>query len=484
MNNIYIERQQSLIRVAIKDNEQVKECFVEEENNTPKIGEIYKGIVKNIVATMKCAFIDVGYNKNCYMPLDKNAIKALKKGDEVLVEVTKEEIDKKGPKVSSVINIPGTYVVINNSDKGIEISRKISREDVRNRIKEKIQVAENLGVVVRTKCEFIDIDLINEEIIQLGEIYNQIHKRYIYSLKPGLLYSDRGIISRVIRNYCHDEKVNIILNNEDDYNFCNELCHSKNLTNIKLELYRGPLNLFDYYDIERQLICLRHNKINLPSGGNIVIEKTEAMHVIDVNTAQNSRGINEKENTLITNIEAANEIVNQVRLRNLGGIILVDFVNMIDDNEKEEVLKVLKKGFFYDKNNPVVYPFTDLNLVQISRRRYGRSICEFILEKCRHCKGTGNNLKLSYISNIIKGKVNKILLEQQVNNIYLELNSSYEKQIREDILGFIASIGSMKCNIYVTFIENIDNFRVEPVIFHSQLEKLQEYLIYKGEEVN
>ncbi len=484
MKNIFIERQEKLIRVAIKQENILKECLVEEENNNPKVGEIYKGIVRNIVPSIKCAFIDIGYNKNCYMSLEKNSLRTVKKGEEVLVEIVKEEVDKKGPKVSSNISIPGTYVVLTNEHKNIEVSRKIKNVELRDKLHSSIKTYKDLGVVVRTKAEEVSIDMINSEINELEKLYEEIYSKFLFSLKPGLVYSDRGIISRTLRNYCYESKVKIIVNHRDDFEYCDKLCSNKELSNVELELYKGNLELFDYYEIERELICLRHNKISLPSGGNIIIEKTEAMQVIDVNTAQNVKGSSMKETIFNTNMEAAREIIHQVRLRNLGGIIIIDFIDMMDNKCKEEILKTLKKGFWDDKNNPIIYPFTELDLVQINRKRYGKSICDYILESCSCCKGKENKLRLSYIGNIIKGKINKIKIEQQVNNIHLELSSSYEKEIKDNIIEFISSIGALNCNIYITFIENLEGFKVEPIIFHSQLESLVRSNIFKCEDVS
>ena len=169
--------------------------------------------------------------------------------------------------------------------------------------------------------------------------------------------------------------------------------------------------------MEKEILALRHNKINLSSGGNIVLERTEAMNVVDVNTAKNIKTSSKENNILVTNKEAAKEIVKQIRLRNLGGIIVIDFVDMKSDEDKTEVLKVLQEEFKDDKNNTKIYPFTELNLVQITRKKYGKSICDYVFNPCSHCKGTGEKISLEYYIKYFKRKSEKNKTQNRVLKI-------------------------------------------------------------------
>ena len=484
MKEIFIERDKKLLRIAVKDNDKLKECYVEEEDNKPRVGEIYKGIVRNIVPAIKCVFIDIGYDKNCYMNLEtKTDQYKLKKGDEILVEILKEDIDKKGPKVTNKISIPGTFVVLTASHNKVDISSKIKNNNFINELTKLIIKSEDIGVVIRTKAENGSIEEINSEIRELQEAYVEIITRFKYTNKLGLLYSDEGILSRTFRNLVDEDHMRVFLNNEEDYLYCKKNLEKRKDKIYSIELYNGTLSLFDYYNIEKEILALRNNKINLPSGGNIVIENTEAMHVIDVNSAKSTKLHNIKETALNTNLEAARVIVEQIRLRNIGGIVLVDFIDMRDEKDKILVSRALKEGFKDDKNNPKVYPFTELNLVQIARKRYGKSIYDYILEQCGTCKGKGNKIKLSYLSNIIKSKINRIKEEQGVRDIYIELDAIYEKEIKNDVLGFITAIGSLEKNIYVNFLAHLEGFRVEPLIFANQVRNLEVFKIYDSSNI-
>lgn len=483
MKEIFIERNQKLLRTAIRECGRLKECYVEEEDDTPKVGEIYKGTVKTIVASMKSAFIDIGYTKNCYMNLKDSAV-TLKKGDEVLVEILKEEIDKKGPRVTNKISLPGTYVVLTNGNNYLSISPKISNKDFKASIKEKLVKPDDIGVVIRTKSEMVDVELLNNEIQWLYKNYLDIVKRFRYSSKLGKLHSDEGSLSRILRNYLGGENVKITFNSSEDYLYCKDYLESKGIKNYTLELYKEALTLFDYYGLETEVLALRNSKIILPSGGNIVIDNTEAMHVIDVNSAKNIKGSQVRDAILNTNMEAAKAIAEQVRLRNIGGIILVDFIDMKEAEDREKVLKLLKEGFKEDKNNPTVYPFTELNLVQISRKRYGKSIYDYILEPCDTCKGKGNKIRLSYLSNIIRSKISRIKAEQNVRDILIELDSIYEKEIKENILSFVTSIEGLDRNVYINFIPHLESFKVEPLLFSNQIRNLEKLRVFQWDEVS
>ncbi len=480
MKKIFIERQESLLKVAIKREDELRECFVEEETNSPKVGEIYKGVVRNIVPAMHCAFVDIGYEKNAYMSIEgKKKDNGLKKGHEVMVEIIKEEVGKKGPKVSENISLPGAYVVLTKEHDELHISKKIASDEFRALVKEEIAKPEGLGLVIRTKADGVEFKIVKAEIEELIHRYEEIHSKFIYAAKVGPLYRDNGVLSRVMRNYT-EGGAKIIVDHLKDYNYFKEVISEKKLEDIHIELYEGPLSIFDNYGIEKEILSLRHNKINLPSGGNIVMDKTEAMMVVDVNTAKNIKSTREENSVLITNKEAAIEIVKQIKLRNLGGIILVDFVDMKSLKDKNQVMEILKSEFFDDKNNPRVYPFTELNLVQITRKKYGKSICDFVFENCELCHGSGEKVSLEYLTNILKGKIRRIVVGQQVKNIYIELPDLYEKEVKGDVIDFVGKLEALDCDIYVKFEENNNNFKVEPIIFHSQLEILENLQIFSS----
>lgn len=479
MKEIYIERQEEFLRIAIKENNKLKECFIEEEYSGPIPGEIYKGIVKNIVPAIKCAFIDIGHNKDCYMYLDEkfNNTK-IKKGDEIIVEVLKEEIDKKGAKVTSAFGIPGTYSVVVNMNKDISFSKKINNKTFEDMVKKELVKPEDIGVMIRTNAFDVDINVLNDEVKALYEIYKNIINRAEYSRNPILLFSDSGAINRTLRDILDKNTFKIILNNESDFKFAKEFTESRKDINVKVELHNESRMLFDYYGIEKEILSLRNHRIPLKCGGNIVIDKTEAMYVIDINSGKNIKGRTLRKTAQSTNIDAAEEIARQIRLRNLSGIIIIDFIDIEDPEVRRSILDTLRMGFADDKNKTVIYPFTELNLVQIARRRRGKSIYEFIEEPCKHCGGKSSRVKLSYIQFLIKNEIFKMHKEQDIKDIYIEIDENYKKDIMEDVLEFVKRIGALDNKVYVNFIPHLEKFKVESLIFANQIRNLQTYKIY------
>lgn len=474
MKEIFIEKREHVRRVAIKDEEKLIECFIEEEKNEPIPGEIYKGVVKNIVPGIKSAFVDIGYEKNAYLHLTNETIK---KGQEVLVEVMKEELNDKGAKVFNHITLPGRYAVLSNDKKGISFSKKILCNEFKIKCKDNLVLPEKLGVMIRTQGEMVSLDSIQKEILYLSEKYEKIKRKFLYSLKPGLLHGEKTILNKVLRDAVNEENTKVIVDSNEDYSIINEYVKDKEDISIDISLYEGHRNLFDFHGIEKEILMLRHNKVNLECGGYIVIDKTEAMYVIDVNSGKNVIGRSIDRTAFTTNMQAAKEISSQVRLRNLSGIIVVDFIEMEFKEDKRKIINILREGFYGDKNQTVIYPHTELDLVQIARRRRGKTIYEYMEEPCKSCKGEGKRLKASYITLLIKNDILKKDGENSLKDIYIEINSMYEKIIRDDLFNFVKKINGFNKNIYLNFTEGVEYFKVEPLIFLKQIENLSKYKI-------
>jgi ribonuclease G len=201
------------------------------------------------------------------------------------------------------------------------------------------------------------------------------------------------------------------------------------------------------------------------------------MYVIDVNSGKHTKARDFNKTIFETNMEAAKEIGRQIKLRNLSGIIVVDFIDMRDDKQRPIVMKTLKKSLESDKGNTKIYPFTELDLIQISRRRKGKSIYEYLEEGCKKCKSNGYILKLSYLENLIKNEILRAYRENSISDFYIELDESYEESVKEDLVGFLARIDGLDKEIYLNFIDNLEGYNLEPLIFSSQKENYQSYKI-------
>jgi len=479
MKEIFIERSKDLLRIAIKVNNELVESIVEEKKNGPIISEIYKGKVKNIILGTNSIFVDLGLDKEGYMYYsDELKSENIKKGDEILVEVIKEPIGNKGAKITNKVSIPGKYVVLNCYGRGIEFSKRINDVNKKKEILDNIKPLENAGITVRTEGANITTEKLQAEIDKLYEIFKMIDTKMKHSLGLKKLYGDDLSLKKILTNNIGDRPVKVFVDNEKDFNDIKNFLNGED--NFKIEEYSGCRGIFDFYGIEKELLKLRHHKVNLPCGGSIVIDKTEAMYVIDVNSGKNIKERNFNKTILETNLEAAKEVGKQIRLRNLSGIIVVDFIDMRDKKQRPLVMSALYESLKDDKGNVKIFPFTELDLIQIARKRHGKSIYEYMQEECSLCKGQGIVLKLSYIEGLIKNEIIRMEEENSIESFYIEVDSVYKERVKEDIFTFIKEIDALGKNIYLNYVDGIDGYKIEPLLFQNQKDNLKDYKITIG----
>lgn len=481
MKEIFIERRENILRIAVKINNELVESIVEEQNDEPIIGEIYKARIKNILPAINSIFIDMGLLKEGYMYYsDDLKVANIKKGDEILVEVIKEPINDKGAKLSNKVSIPGKYVVLNCYKQGINFSKRITDEVRKKEILNNIKPLDDASITIRTEGINIDINILQKEIDKLYGEFENIKRKMKYSNELKKLYGEDPTLNRLLRNSYNDKGTKIYVDNDSDFEKIFKFIGDEK--EVQIEKYSGYRSLFDCYGIEKELLKLRHNKVNLNCGGYIVIDKTEAMYVIDVNSGKNIKERSFNKTILETNLEAAREIGKQIRLRNLSGIIVIDFIDMRDRKQREIVMSELYSSLKEDRGNIKVFPFTELDLVQIARRRNGKSVYEYMEEKCSRCKGRGIILKLSYIEGLIKNEIIRMKEENSIDAFKIEIDSVYKDRIKEDIFGFIREIDGLDNEIYLDYVDGIEGYRIEPLLFQTQKDNLEKLKITEIEK--
>lgn len=475
MKEMFIERQENLLRIAIKEKGILSECFIEERSDEPQAGEIYKGRVKNILPGINSIFVDIGLPKEGYLYYS-NELKSnnLKKGDEILVEIVKEPLMGKGAKLTNKISIPGKFMVITLGETGINFSRRITDQKDKQRIVNLVSEIEGLNILIRTDAIYASLEEIQSEKEYLLQELDRVNRKLKYSLSLGKVYGENLILNRVLRD-CIDDNTSILVDNEEDYQEIKNYLNSK--SEAKVCLCAEDRSLFDYYGIEKEILKLRHNKVNLSCGGNIVIEKTEAMYVIDVNSSKNIKGRSFDRTILETNVEAAKEVGRQIQLRNLSGIIIVDFIDLRNRSDKDIVLKVLRESLEADKGNVKIFPFTELDIVQIARKRRGKSIYDYLDEPCKRCKSSGMVLKLSYIENLLKNEISKCYIENSITDFYIELDKNYIEEVQGDMFSFLKNICGLDKEIYLNFVDGIEGFKIEPILFNNQKENVKNFRV-------
>lgn len=480
MREIFIERREKSIRIAVKNNNELEECFIEEKSSEPTYGEIYKGRVKNIVPAINSLFLDIGLDKEGYMYYSEDLKKLnIKKGDEFLVEVLKEPLNEKGAKLTNKFNIPGKYLVFTKGKKCISFSKRITDAVKKKLIEAELEDVDGINIVVRTEAINVPIEILKAERNKLKGILDEMNRKLNYSTELSKVYGEDVSLNKVLRDNITKGNLKIYVDNIEDETYVKSFLDGEK--DIEIIVYDGLRTLFDYYNIEKEILKLRHNKVKLNCGGDIVIEKTEAMYVIDVNSGKNIKGRSFDKTILQTNLEAAKEIGKQIMLRNLSGIILIDFIDMRDHSQRANVMKELKDSLKSDKGNSKIYPFTELDLVQITRKRRGKSIYDSIEDKCLLCKGSGNILKLSYIEDLIRNDILRSVEDNTIESFFIELDNIYREDVKGDLFSFLKNIDGLDKEMFLKFSEGIDGYRIEPLIFKNQKENLADYKV-KGIE--
>jgi ribonuclease G len=476
MREIVVERRERILRIAIKNNGKLNQLIVEEEKNGPVIGEIYKGKVKNIIAATNSIFIDINLKKEAYLYYSNELkLQGIKKGDEIIVEILKEPLNEKGAKVTTNYSLPSKYMVLESKGSGIEFSKRFKDQVKKELILAELEEVEDAKLIIRTEAADVSIKELQHERSILLKEYQEINRKMQFSKNNGKLYGENIALTRVLRDKVNLEPIKLVLDDIEDYNYVKEYLNGE--SNVTVELFNSSRSIFESYDIDRELLKLRHNKVVLPCGGSIVIDKTEAMYVIDVNTGKNIKERSFEKTILETNIEAAREIGKQILLRNLSGIIVIDFIDLKDKAHKSQVIRELKEALLEDIGNIMIFPFTDLNLVQISRKRRGKSVYEFMEEKCPLCNGTGCLLKLDYVEELIHNEVQRYSNENGINEFLIELEESYKSRVKGDLVSFLKNIDALDKKIYINYVSGIEGYRVEPLIFQNQKSSIEKYLV-------
>lgn len=407
-------------RVSIVENGVLQELHLERATHRGIVGNIYKGIVKRVMPGMQAAFVDIGHERAAFLhvadiinannsdeqnvshqhtvleevPLAETDITALLyEGKKIIVQVIKDPIGSKGARLTTHITIPSRYLVLMPDNPHVGISQRIEDEDERNRLKDLLvedDNNQNSGYIIRTAAEGVSDVGLQKDIKFLRKLWKGIEASFKQTKAPGLVHQDLNLALRIMRDIIEDdvERVRVdcpeVLRNL-------EVFADKFLPEIKnrLELYQGERPLFDLYNIEEEIKKALERKVLLKSGGHLIIDQTEAMTTIDVNTGAFVGHKNLEETIFRTNLEAASAVARQLRLRNLGGIIIVDFIDMLDEEHKRQVIRVLEKALEKDHVKTQISEVSSLGLVEMTRKRSRESLERLMCKPCQQCNGRG-----------------------------------------------------------------------------------------------
>lgn len=380
---------------AVLENKKVTDFFI--HRGDVLLGDVYLATVDNILPSIDAAFVNVGADKMGFLHAEdvmgKGTLKEkLRPKQRLIVQVVKEPTGHKGPRVTTEISLPGRFLVLMPYEPGVSVSKKIENSKERARLKAIMNLIKpvGVGVIIRTEAEGQSEADIQEDLEILLEKWNNIITSAETLNPPNLIYRDQDLLYRVIREACTDDVKEIIVDTAFALNRVQNILQNWHMNkNIQVTLYKGMEPLLVAMDIHKEIKAALNVKVNMPSGGYLFIQQTEALTVIDVNSGKFTSSATQDETILKTNIEAVHEIARQLRLRNIGGMVIIDFIDMISRADKLAIMEELEIALEPDKAKPQVGQLSDLGLVELTRHRQGQSLSEIFTKKCPHCQGSG-----------------------------------------------------------------------------------------------
>lgn len=483
------------IRVAITEEKRLAELFVETPEKERLVGDIYLGKVAKIMPGIRAAFIDIGMKQDAFLhfsdigetlseysallgdedsdvdtdddgdddespapqqngtqtsvaapparpshqrpPRQSNrsqSLPNLTSGQDIIVQITKEPVGKKGVRVTSEISLPGRFLVLLPFDGKIGISKKINSFKEKRRLRRVIRsiLPEGFGVIVRTVASDKDEAILKQDLEGLLATWREIEQSVKTEQAPSLLYKDLATTSSVIRDLFTEDVERVVTDSKKLYKEIRAYVKSTSSGLAdKIELYKGREPIFDVYGTEKEIAATLSRKVWLKSGGYIIIEQTEAMFVIDVNSGRYAAKQEQEMNSLKTNLEAAREVSRQLRLRDIGGIIVVDFIDLEDERNKKKVYDELRKEFRRDRARITVLPMTEFGLVQITRQRIRQNILQSFSEPCPVCGGAGMVQSKSSIVNQIERMIRRFKTESREFRLQLKVHPNIAEYLQE-----------------------------------------------------
>ncbi len=433
--DIIINADYSEKRAAFLEDGRIMELFIERTFNQRLAGNIYKGRVENVLPGMQAAFVNIGLERNAFLYVEDALVgfadeeiaedlvanskkkkpkinDVLKVGQEIVVQITKEPIGTKGARVVTGLTLPGRYLVLMPSVNYIGVSRRIEDPTERERLKkiaEKIK-PQQMGVIVRTAAEGQTEKNLKRDTKYLLRVWEKIQRKAGSVRAPALLHKDYDMVSRIVRDYFSEDVNRLVVDSRAEYERIREMLGTLSpKMRRRVTYYNSNTPVFDYFGIEPQIEKALKRKVWLDCGGYLVIDETEALVSIDVNTGKYIGSTNNLADTVLkTNLDAAKEIARQLRLRNMAGIIVVDFIDMESEDDQQQVLDLLQAEVKRDKVKTNVVGFTQLGLVEITRKKVKRDLDETMQKTCPYCEGAGRILSEETVA---------INTERQIRNL-------------------------------------------------------------------
>ena len=468
-------------RMAVLEDGRMVEFQVEKTDEDRMVGDIYKGTIKTVLPGMQAAFIDIGMEKAAYLHAsdvgkdygsgydddeDEEAPaeiirkkrrvgieKVLSRNQEILIQVIKEPISTKGPRVATEISIPGRYVVLVPDDDHIRVSKRIANWAERKRIR-KITAPlrpEGFGLIVRTEAEGKEEKDIRNDIKRLLKLWQALKRKADRSKPPALIHKEMDLIISMIRDYFTEDVSRVVCDNRSDYKkikaYARQVVpHLKD----RIELYKGDLPVFDHFNLEVEIEKMLERKVWVKKGAYLIIDQTEAMMTIDVNSGR-FIGSSDQESTIFqVNLEAAKEIARQIRLRDIGGLIVCDFIDMYNRDNRRKLYEEFKRLFDSDRAKRAINPVTDFGLIEMTRERVRQSHMDSLSDPCPTCRGVGRILSKENMATKIERWFMRASADNKFSRFHLAVSPHLAETITNNGSNRIARLMKIhKCQIHV-----------------------------------
>jgi ribonuclease G len=474
VKEIIINSTSTQTRVAITEDGNLVDFFVDYPESRRMVGDIYIGRVARVLPGIRAAFIDIGMKHDAFLHFSDIGdrthqlqemlgeeipagdeleqansqddqsngdgertrnynVPKLRKGQEIIVQITKEPVNNKGVRVTSSVSLPGRFCVLLPYDNKVGISKKIIEYRERRRLRyiARSIIPENYGLIIRTVAKNQTEQAVKDDLELLMKTWNEIEKNAKSEEPPSLIYQDLSTTSSVIRDLFNSDVSRVFI---DSKKLHREIKSYLNIVqpsvSDKIELYKSQAEIFEDFKIDEQINSLMGRKVPLPSGGYLLIEHTEAMYVIDVNSGRYARSKEQELNSLKTDLEASREIVRQMRLRDIGGIIVIDFIDLEEEKNRKKIFDELKKEFRKDRAKVSILPMSDFGLVQITRQRIRQNIIQTMKDVCPECMGTGLITKESHLIYDLEVWLKKFNKRSREKNVIIKCNPATATKIR------------------------------------------------------
>ena len=446
MSKIIISVTKDETRMALLEGERLMEYILERTGGSYLVGSIFKGTVQRVVRSIQAAFVDIGLEQNAFLYMGNQT---LTEGESVTLQISKDARGAKGPAATRDITLPGKFLVLLLNAPYIGLSRKITDSKERERL-EKIchkLCPKDLGLVVRTAAERVSEELLQKDIEDLLGQYRVLKAREKVAKAPELLHRDLDLSIRIVRDYLSMNIDEIVVDNPQVFDRLKNLLDNLDVAAPRLTLRED--DVFSYYGLNEAIKETTSHVVALPGGGSLVIDYTEAMTVIDVNSGSFNARDNLEETVWEINRQAAVEIARQLRLRDIGGIIVVDFIDMHKDAHKLEIMSVLQDALDKDRMQPKVQDITLLNLVEITRKKSRQNLSNALFTTCPTCGGSGSIFSQETVAMDIRRRLGKMMGQKSERKFLLQLHPRMQDLLKERVIKEWER--EFNCNLKVEF---------------------------------